>query len=182
MGYPWECKDCDEYYANLVRNGKFYCKKLHMDVSPNERSCRTYFVQRDKNKPLNTKPNEPCYITTAIVNILGYEDDCYILENLRLFRDNYMKKKEECLPLLEDYNVVGPLISDKLREDNEKEKVSDILLNFYIHEALDAIEKEEYNHAIETYEDMTYSLMAYYDIDMNLLSNKKGMVKKRVLE
>lgn len=179
MPYPWECIDCDEYYEDLVKNGKFYCNKMHQYVLVHEHSCSTYFVKRDKNRPLKTKPND-CYITTAIVNILGYEDNCDTLEKLRDFRDNYMKHQEYCLPLLEDYDVVGPLISEELLKDENKVKQAKRLLNGFIKEALDAIKDREYDSAVDLYVNMTEFLMDWYDIDMTLLSyNKKEIQRKR---
>lgn len=178
MPYPWECFDCDEYYEDLVKNGKFYCRKMHRYVLVKERSCNTYFVKRDKNRPLRT-PSGGCYITTAVVNILGYEDNCETLEILRDFRDNYMKKEEKYFPLLEDYDAVGPLICEKLDEDPNKEKVANTMLSIFIKEAIDAIRDRAYNAAINTYENMTYYLMDYYELDMNLLHNTKKEIQRK---
>ncbi len=182
MPYPWECIDCNEYYRDLVKNGMFYCTKMHRNVSLNERSCNTYFIKRDKNRPLDKKQGGNCYITTAVVDILGYEDNCETLETLRVFRDNYMKKQERYIPLLKDYDTVGPLISDKLWNDDNKEKVATLMLNVFIQESICAIKDKEYNAAINTYENMTYYLMDYYNIDMDLLSyQSKSFERKRTI-
>lgn len=179
MPYPWECIDCDEYNKYLVENNKFYCNKMRRYVSLNERSCNTYFTKRDKNK-VDVRPNNSCYITTAICNILGYEDDCPVLESLRSFRDNYMKNKEYCLPLLQDYDIVGPIISEKLLEDEKRIKQADRMLNIFIKEALESIKDREYDAAVDIYVNMTEFLMDYYEIDMSLLSyNKSGRQRKR---
>lgn len=179
MPYPWECIDCNEYYEDLVKNGRFYCKKMHRYVLVHEHSCSTYFVKRSKDRPLRLKPND-CYITTAIVDILGYEDNCDVLEALRSFRDNYMKHQEYCLPLLEDYDIVGPLISEELLNDEKREKQAKRLLNGFIKEALSAIKDGAYDTAVDLYLHMTEFLMGWYDIDINLLSyNKIGNQRKR---
>ena len=113
-------------------------------------------------------------------DILGQEDNCPILETLRGFRDNYMKKHEEYLPLLEDYDVVGPVISDRLFNDENKDKIAQAMLLF-INEAIDSIKDKEYTSAINTYENMTIYLMDYFDLDMSLLNSKKAkeIVRKR---
>lgn len=179
MPYPWECMDCDEYNKYLVKNDQFYCNKMRRYVSLKERSCNTYFVKRDRNK-VDVKPDTSCYITTAICHILGYEDDCPILETLRRFRDNYMKHQEYCLPLLKDYDVVGPLISKELLEDENCVKQADRLLNSFIKEALDAIKDREYDAAVDLYVNMTEFLMDWYEIDKRILSyNQKGKQRKR---
>lgn len=179
MPYPWECMDCDEYNMYLVQNDQFYCNKMRRYVSLNEKSCNTYFVKRDRNK-IDERPNTTCYITTAICHILGYEDDCPVLESLRSFRDNYMKNQEYCKPLLEDYDTVGPLIGEKLYEDKNRERQANRMLNIFIKEALEAIRDREYEAAVNTYVCMTMFLMDYYEIDTDLLSsNKKGKQRKR---
>ena len=179
MPYPWECMDCDEYNKYFVKDNKFYCNKMRRYVSLNERSCNTYFVKRAWNK-VDQRPSTGCYITTAVCHILGYEDDCQILETLRGFRDNYMKQQEDCLPLLEDYNVVGPMIGDKLFDDENCENVASVLFNIFIKGAIEAIEDQEYDDAVNLYLNMTETLMDYYDIDKGLLSyNKKGWQRKR---
>ena len=179
MPYPWECIDCDEYYEDLVKNGTFYCNKMRRYVSPKESSCNTYFKKRDRNRPLRLNKSSNCYITTAVVTILGYEDNCEKLETLRNFRDNYMKKHEEYLPLLEDYNIVGPLISERLEQDEKRLKIA-LTVNNFIDAAIDAINDKEYIAAIHNYENMTYYLMDLYEIDFDLLSNnQKGRQRKR---
>lgn len=175
--YPWECIDCDEYYIDLVKDDQFYCTKMRRYVKTNEPSCNTYFKKRDKNRPLQSNRSN-CYITTAVVNILGYEDNCQTLEDLRHFRDNYMKKHEEYLPLLEEYDIVGPLISEKLEKDQNKEKIAKFILDIFIQEALDAIKDKEYKAAINTYENMTYFLMDIYELDMNLLNRRPETTSK----
>lgn len=178
MPYPWECFDCDEYYEDLVKNGKFYCNKMHRYVLVKEPSCNTYFVKRDKNRPLRS-PSNGCYITTAVVDVLGYEDDCEVLETLRAFRDNYMKKEEKYLPLLEDYNTVGRIISHKLEKDENKEKIANMMYNIFIKSSIDAIKDREYSCAIGIYENMVYFLMDYYELDMDLLHNKKESIQRK---
>lgn len=179
MPYPWECMDCNEFNKYLVKNNMFYCSKMKRFVALNERSCNTYFIKRDRNK-VDVRPSNGCYITTAICYILGYEDDCPILESLRGFRDNYMKHQEYCLPLLEDYDVVGPLISEKLLEDKNCVKQANRMLNNFISEALSAIRDREYDAAVDIYTNMTEFLMDWYEIDKSILSyNERGRQRKR---
>lgn len=179
MPYPWECMDCEQHNIYLVKNNQFYCPKMKRYVSLHERSCNTYFVKKDRNK-VDRRPNTGCYITTAVCHILGYEDDCPVLETLRSFRDNYMKHQEYCLPLLNDYNVVGPMIGEKLFEDENRVKQANRMLNIFIKEAIDAIKDKEYDAAVDIYVNMTEFLMDYYEIDMGLLScNQEGRQRIR---
>lgn len=175
--WGYNCEDCVQYTKvqeqEAQKYGKFYCKPMRRDVKPQEHSCNTYFEKRNNN----------CYITTAMCYILGEEDDCDTLETLRSFRDNYMMNHEEYLPLLEDYDVVGPIIAEKLYDDEKGTILANIINNNFIREAIEAIEDKAYDAAIDTYKNMTLFLMNCYDIDEELLpSNQKenkGIQRKR---
>ncbi len=174
--WGYNCEDCIQFtkekeYEAQIR-GKFRCESIKKDVSPKEHSCNVYFEKRE-NK---------CYLTTAMCYILGEKDDCETLETLRGFRDNYMKKHEKYLPLLEDYNTVGPIIAEKIYNDKNCFWVATTMKNNFINVALDAIKDKEYDSAINIYENMTYFLMDFYDIDHNLLSDRRpGIQRKRKL-
>lgn len=156
LGYYYCRKDDTRIDKNTINN---YC-----DNSLNYRNCPIY------NK---SSSNGGCYLTTAMCNILGYEDHCYALDTLRDFRDNYMKKTPECLPLLEDYDLIGPKISQKLEEDKNKIRTANIMLTEFITPAIICIKREDYDNAIEIYEDMTLGLMDYYGFDTKELACKK---------
>ncbi len=174
--WGYYCEDCVQYTKEkeleAAKFGKFRCKPMKRDVAPKEHSCNTYFEKRENR----------CYLTTAMCYILGEEDNCETLEALRSFRDNYMKKHEEYLPLLEDYNTVGPMIAEKMYDDENCFWVATTMKNNFINVALEAIEAKEYDSAVNIYENMTYFLMDFYDIDYNLLSDQRpGIQRKREL-
>ena len=168
-------------YTGGILSGGYFCKKDNKYVD--KITLNTYCDNSLKYRqcPIYTRGSSGgCYLTTAMCDILGQEDNCPILETLRGFRDNYMKKHEEYLPLLEDYDVVGPVISDRLFNDENKDKIAQAMLLF-INEAIDSIKDKEYTSAINTYENMTIYLMDYFDLDMSLLNSKKAkeIVRKR---
>ena len=177
--WGYYCEDCEQYTREkeieAAKYGEFYCKPVRRNVRPKEHSCNVYFKQRD-NK---------CYITTAMCHILGMDDDCETLEILRGFRDNYMKKHEECLPLLKDYDVVGPMIAESLYTDKENGvTLATIVKNNFIKDAIEQINDKAYGAAIKTYKNMTFFLMDCYDISEDLLPSKqikenKGIQRKR---
>lgn len=154
--------------------GSYYCRKdeKYIDKCTVNTYCDNSLRYRDC--PIYSKSSGPdCYLTTAMCNILGYEDNCQTLEILRGFRDNYMKQTEECLPLLEDYDLVGPKVCEKMEKDENKFKVANIMLLEYITPAIKAI-KEEYNDdAIEIYKEMTLNLMKHYGFDTSMLACEK---------
>ena len=180
MPYPWECFDCEEYNEYLVKNNEFYCKKMRMVVSLNERSCNTYFIKRDKRKK-SERPNTGCYLTTAMCEVLGYDDHCEILETLRNYREEYMMNDDFGLKLLHDYNTVVPIIADNIYNDEEQIDIAITMLYSYIKPAISFINIQDNETALMLYENMTFDLMDYYNIDYDLLTayEKEGKSLQR---
>lgn len=166
---------CDflEWQGGLF--GSYYCTKD--DKSVDKYTVNTYCDNslRYRDCPIYKKSSSSggCYLTTAMCNVLGCEDNCETLETLRNFRDDYMKKTPECLPLLEDYDLVGPKISQKIDEDENKTRTANIMLTEYINPAINCIKNKLYDSAIEIYKDMTLDLMNYYEVDTKDLSYQK---------
>ena len=92
-----------------------------------------------------------------------------------------MKGNKEYEGLLEDYDTVGPIISDKLYDDENAKSVAKTMLKFYIKPAIEAISENNTKVAINIYENMTLDLMDYYNVDKNILKSKnyKGIARKR---
>lgn len=108
-----------------------------------------------------------CYLTTAMCQILGYDDNCDTLETLRGYRDWYMINNPLHYELLDEYKVVGPLIAEKLLNDTHKMYIVDEMITSYIAPALDFIFNERYEDALNTYIDMTSMLKSMYGLNNN---------------
>ena len=112
------------------------------------------------------------YISSEIVRGLcdtsNYRD-CKELETLRSFRENYLKETGTYDTLLTDYAIVGPIISEKILDDENCENVAKTMKKCYIDNAIYFIENEDYRNAVGIYIDMTLSLMDYYELDTNIL-------------
>jgi len=105
-----------------------------------------------------------CYLTTAMCEVLGYEDDCDILENLRGFRDWYMYNDPLYQNALDEYDKVGPVIASKIVVDEERKNVAMDMLDFFIIPAIGCIYEERYEEAIDTYMLMTEMLKSRYNL------------------
>ena len=170
---------CDFLDWNGGIFGGYYCskKKDYVDSSTRNRYCDNSLAYR--NCPIYTQRDTGCYLTTCMCYILGYKDHCKTLDRLRNFRDSYMKNEEELQPLLEDYDTVGPLICEKMLEDDNKTRTAHIMLAEYITPAITCIENNEYETAIEIYKTMTTDLMDHYQLDKSLLSQEKLTINKQ---
>lgn len=93
-----------------------------------------------------------CYITTAVCKAEGKPDDCYELETLRKFRDEYVRVHFP--ELVEQYYSEAPLIVEEIeRRANKGELYDHLRLNF-IAPAVHAVEKGEHARALEIYLEM----------------------------
>lgn len=115
-----------------------------------------------------------CYLTTAMCHVLEYNDNCDTLEILRGYRDWYMWNDPKYQNLLDEYDEIGPLIAEKLLNDNHKSYIVNEMINTYIIPAVDFIFNRRYDEAAKSYIDMTLMLKDMYDL------NKENKVKRYV--
>ncbi len=157
----YTCSDCD--YMNLRDKnsyGEAYCSERKHYYNPSDTICN-----RSSIKGRDVGGSSSCYLTTAMCDILGYEDDCSALKTLRFLRDSYMKKEVDCYDLLKEYNQFGPDICESLYQDKNRKIVVLTMLKHYIEPAIKMINNNQYDNAIDIYIEMTNTLINKYDID-----------------
>ena len=169
--------------------GEALCKDRNRYYDPYSSACSNieYANSSLKNREDEyEKESSSCYITTAVCTTLGLDDNCKYLMELRNFRDNYMMNRQECIPLLIEYEVIGPIISRHIEQDKD---TAQTMLETYISKAIDLIHQESYESAIETYKLMVEYLKNKYnlnnlsidmnDIDFNAI-NQEPLNKEKV--
>lgn len=160
--------------------GSYYCSKDNKSVDKSTVNTYCDNSMRYRDCPIYKRSsNSSCYLTTCMCNILGFDDNCKTLDSLRSFRENYMRKNEDCLPLLEDYDVVGPIICDKIMKDENKTRTAHVMLIEYITPAINSINNSDYDLAISYYKNMTTDLMDYYGVDKSILSFDNNNTKNK---
>ena len=93
-----------------------------------------------------------CFITTATLQSLGKDDDCYELNTLRTFRDTYLKQVAP--NLIEEYYEIAPSMVTILDGRTDKEHIYKSLYNNYLSSCLNLIEQGKYEETQELYIDM----------------------------
>ena len=151
--------------------GGYYCNKKREYVSKStvNNYCDNSLAYRDCSIYRGN-----FYLMNCMCNILGYEKHEGLLNEAKNFRDSYMKNDESLKPLLDDYDIVGPMICEKILDDENKTRTAHIMLAEYITPAFTYIENNEYETAIEIYKTMTKDLMDHYQIDKSVLSQEKS--------
>lgn len=159
------CKDCG--YLNLKDGnwwGQYYCTMKREYVSPNQRVCDSVNMKTYDNGGYKRSGCQ-CYITTIVCTILGYPDNCFVLESMRNLRENYMKKYPKYLPILQEYDQIGPTISESIKsEPHSKEFAQELYSRFLTPCSLAISNEMAYEKAIAIYLNMVDMLKQRYGL------------------
>jgi len=182
------CKDCanfndskrDWWYAD-----KFYCEEKEIYVYPKDEAC-SKFIDKYKSSPGYT--NSGCAITKLTHNILGYPDNWVVLNCFRSFREDFLKKHEEYIGILVEYDYLSPFISREIDKLDNKEIFALNILKNYLLPMANYINNNLFNEAINTYQEMISYFKNIFNLedieivrpnklDMNTLGKGRVRVK-----
>lgn len=150
------CAQCKYYDFNDENSyDECYCSERCTYYSRGSSSCYSFEWRNN---------DDWCFITTVVVNILGYGDKCEHLQKLRKFRDNHMKGNPIYQPLLDEYVVVGPKIADAITNDPDKNSLALSLFDTYIKPVCTLLDKGEQQAAVELYKDMVLKLKGQFNL------------------
>lgn len=170
------CSECTYLKINgECNNGKFWCEKDLEWHYANEAECyrfckaysrsdsvaRSYYEKSER-----AQSSGGCYLTTITCEILGLPDNNMYLQTLRDFRKETLQKEEKYKELLVEYDIVGPIIANKLKQEKESVIIANNLLRMGIAKTVYHILNEEKIEAIKAYTDMTKLLIQAYDINI----------------
>jgi hypothetical protein len=91
-----------------------------------------------------------CFLTTAAVAYRGLKDDCYELQTLRKFRDEYMMTNDKKSDILWYYEN-APRIVESLSEKENVREIYEEMWNNFILPSVRLIEKNNYKEAYDVY-------------------------------
>ena len=113
--------------------------------------------------PRNGNEEENCFITTACVRYYNMPDNCYQLQTLRLFRDNYLKKQDDGKELIRQYYSIAPVLVKLLDKDVEKETLFRNILR-QINNACALIDSGENAKAKKLYIKVVSNLLKHFQL------------------
>ena len=147
-------KECD--YLIRHRYNDYYCTKVKKNISYD-----TYIEYCTEYKHSDCSNYTACYIATLICSTMG--DRC-VLDDLKYLRYNLLEKDSKYKSLLNEYDILGPIIVDRLRKDKHKEQIIKNLFNLCIKEVSQLVRNQKYEEAINLYKNMVYLLKEGYNI------------------
>lgn len=164
--------DNRERYSSEER---YWCKDRWKYVSPNDRTCINYNPNVSNRNNYNSSnggyQQSGCEITTIVRDILGYDDNCELLKLFRNFRDTILKKNESYIPLLLEYDQLSPTISEKIREDENRNHFCLDLMQRFLLPLGNEVKQNNINGAVATYT----NFMSFLKISFGLLDTSVDM-------
>ena len=148
-----------EYFGDKWNT--FYCNECGGYHKETESACR-YYQERLKAS------SSDCFITTTVVELLGYSDNCAVLQTLRGFRDNVLHNNPVYADTLKTYDVIGPEISNSLRNDPLNKLMALSVAHDYIGPICNMIRESDYKTAVAKYSEMVNYLQDRYNIQINI--------------
>ncbi len=97
-----------------------------------------------------------CFLTTAACEYKGLPDNCYELEVLRSFRDDYLLSMDSGRTLVAQYYQIAPNIVKHIKCESDMEIIWQV-----VSICVKAIESHQYQYAVEVYKNMVESMKKY---------------------
>lgn len=164
--YCGECAHLDwnnkERYTSRDR---YYCDRCGKYVELTESSCYRFIKDPSKTKEDGGYTPSGCYITTIVCSVLGYSDNCELLETLRSFRENVLKQNVNYIPILIEYDEIGPVISEKISSKEDSYKFCLELMKNYLIPCANLINNGNFEQAVSVYQNMVFYLNDYFGLE-----------------
>ncbi len=103
-----------------------------------------------------------CYITTAVCDSLGREDDCYELTLLRSYRDGYLSSLEHGEEMIRSYYDLAPTIVKHIDAQKNAKEIYQSVYEAYIRPCIRLIENGENEKCARKYIQMVQDMKTRY--------------------
>jgi|SRR6185437_8870847 len=104
-----------------------------------------------------------CFITTACIKYYSLPDNCYQLNTLRSFRDNYLASTDKGKGLISLYYSVAPRIVQKINQDKDKDSLYRYIFS-QVNLACRYIERRKLAKAKHLYERTVRQLAKHFEV------------------
>ena len=136
------------------------CQNLFREVDMAQTECHNCgypWAVQGGNCP-NCGASNGCFITTAVCESLGKNDNCDELELLRSFRDQFILKMPNGKAEIDYYYLISPNIVSNILEQDDSEILLKRIHNNYIEPAIALIKHDKNYEAYLMYKKMVSDL------------------------
>lgn len=166
---------------------RYYCNELKKYVEKTDRGCSYYYYdETKKEKPSGGFTPSGCSFSVIIRDVLGFADDCELLNLLRSFRENVLKQNtEQYLPILLEYDQISPKISQCIQKDEDKQRFCLEFSQNFLLPFVCAFKTNEIEDAVSIYKNMFNALKERFGfsntpIDLNATYDFETLGKARI--
>ena len=124
------------------------------------RNALAQFEQMERESA--NQQSEGCFITTAVCDIFGKDDDCYELTMFRDFRDSWLLKQPDGNSLVDEYYKIAPRIVESINRLDESKTIYMSIWEQYLKPCLSYIERKDDFSCKEKYIEMVKNLRSKY--------------------
>ncbi len=157
------CSACHKQFA--ITNGEHdYYESKGLDLPKRCKECR-----ESGRRPTHERSNDyvqdsgGCFITTAVCEYFGREDDCYELTMLRSFRDNWLAKQKNGNMEIALYYQCAPQLVEKMKASPDYASTCEELMHTYIRPCVELIKKHQNEACRQLYvQGLQYMLNKYH--------------------
>lgn len=157
------CSACHKQFA--ITNGEHdYYESKGLDMPKRCKECResgrwpTY-----EHSHNSSNDSGGCFITTAVCEYFGREDDCYELTMLRSFRDNWLAKQKNGAMEIALYYDCAPKLVEKMKASPDYASTCEELMHTYIRPCVELIRKHQDEACRQLYiKGLQYMLNKYH--------------------
>ena len=143
--------------------GDYYCIKQEKTVDSDVyyKYCRDYDY-RDCPIYKHESSSGGCYLTSACTAARGLPDDCYELQTLRRFRDEWLKYQPDGVLLIAKYYEIAPKIVERIDAQEDRLRVYDEIYCNLVAPCVKMIEDGNFADALKLYHEFTLRLENNY--------------------
>lgn len=135
------CSVCQREFA--ITNGEYeYYRSKGLDLPKRCKECREQGKRPTYNNS-HSSGGGGCFLTTAVCEYFGKEDDCYELTTLRSFRDNWLSKQENGDLQISLYYNCAPRLVEKMKASPDYAETCEELMGTYIRPCIELIENHQ---------------------------------------
>lgn len=124
-----------------------------------------WLMTLDEFDPNADDKDDDCYLTTVCVNLIGKPDDCYELQTLRSFRDNYITSQSQGKQLIASYYNHAPAIVSAIYTNSQKYKIASTMYTDLVMPTVSLIQQKRLAEAADYY--TQYALALHHQLNQS---------------
>jgi len=119
-------------------------------------------VETDVTTNVENTGAKGCFLTTACVEARNLPDDCYELQTLREFRDNYVRNLPNGEDTIREYYEIAPRIIKRINDTANPAKIFETMYERLVQKSIKLIETGRKTEAFENYRTIVRELKREY--------------------